>query len=363
MVRRLVAVAVISSVTWVWPIDEPHGSRGAGRSAGSIRRVERTLSFNEPGVHGDVLYRIRFGDREEQLGRITCDEPDCGLPVVPNSFDIDRRGRLWVLDDAKRRVAVFDEEGAFLFAVPIRRPAASPFDLRCVERRTVALVQDWDFSGRLITIAGGERIGDHLITFGPVPPITADRFQGTRPGRVYLHLFAGRAHNQEVDSVIPIPASGHKAPAREVPGRPFLDGWLSYRELRHRRWNVIPLSARSSELAWDVNIRFRFEQRIDGEIISPEGVVVYLDAEVDDRGWIHYVLFAGTWGEDPRDGFWYLRVSPTGKVGMPVRLAQTMDDEEDRVNRHLTLGPDGQPLTMWLDRQALVVETVPIPSR
>jgi hypothetical protein len=55
----------------------------------------------------------------------------------------------------------------------------------------------------------------------------------------FLHLppIHGRPRGTTsgVDSVIPTPASGHKPPASEVPRRPFLDWWLSYQELRHRR--------------------------------------------------------------------------------------------------------------------------------
>jgi len=84
-----------------------------GGSRPKVLNVERVLDFDAPGYQGQPLVEIPYGGRAEELGFVprctaTCSPPcPCTAQIQASAFDIDESGNVWILDNAKERVAVF----------------------------------------------------------------------------------------------------------------------------------------------------------------------------------------------------------------------------------------------------------------
>jgi hypothetical protein len=117
------------------------------------------------------------------------------------------------------------------------------------------------------------------------------------------------------------------------------------------RAQVIPVSVSSSTQNWNVQIEAKLVDKIRGEEKAVQGSVSR-EIQIDDRGFIHLLLFAGTSRKPLRDGYWYLRVGPHGSVGDPIPLGSP-PIPDDQQTRHLSLDSHGVPLLMWPDKKGV----------
>jgi hypothetical protein len=104
------------------------------------------------------------------------------------------------------------------------------------------------------------------------------------------------------------PARGRRAFARDVPGRPFIDGWLTF----DTDEGVHFLKATSFNHSWWTGFEPRFVW--DGE--EWRGSLVW-NYEVTPKGTIHVLLFGRTFGHRRTYGYFYLRIARGGAVAGP----------------------------------------------
>ncbi len=142
--------------------------------------------------------------------------------------------------------------------------------------------------------------------------------------------------------------SPNEATMEEVPGVPFLDGWVEFEPFVDDR--VVPLTVTSTEVNWSREIHLRLQTSRGN--FAP-GRVAW-EREVAPDGTVHFLLFAGTYGKRRIDDWWYLKVTNDGTVGTPVRLQRA--SELGGPYRHLALDSSGLPFAMWVHRKNLIVE-------
>lgn len=319
--------------------------------------VRRTLDFDSPTVSGEILATIPYGEGAQELGFVpvctrNCSPPcPCTTPFQPSAFDIDSRDRVWILDNAKRRVAVFRAPSDFLFDVPgNNRLLLIAADLQWVGDQAVALSQNPRFESKLLAIQQATEIRRSSIVFEGEPAETTHLW--TDDSRMFTTVFREEGlSDEEVPVEVTLNESGDSA-AEEVPGRPFLDGWLLFQDYVGPR--IIPLAVSSAEHNWRLEIRLRLQQTIEGEKKSRAGNVSW-ESEVDPAGTIHLLVFAGTQGRHAADDYWYLQVSPDGAVGDPLHL-KGPSRRDDQQLRRLTLDAGSRPVVMWAGRKSARLE-------
>jgi hypothetical protein len=258
-----------------------------------------------------------------------------------------------VLDPVVPRVTVFSARGRPLFDVRLGKLGYRAFDLQVVGRSVFVAVQDRSFHGRLLEFdLNGSRErslrvmyeGDPTGIYGRVDVVDDRMFHAT---------LTGPLEDEEV--FVELVPRGDRVEAKEVSGWPIGDGVLEYPESALDA--TIPLRESGSQ-GWSKDIRFRFSMKVNGRRITPTGVVSWGDMEIDPAGAIHFLLFAGTYNKAAQDGLWYLKVSPEGEVGRPIKLADPERDDGGQTSRRLTLSATGEPFAMWTDRRGLTVESL-----
>jgi hypothetical protein len=167
-------------------------------------------------------------------------------------------------------------------------------------------------------------------------------------------LLVGPLEDEELFAEL-IP-QGNRVIAKEAAGWPLLDQTLEYP--RQVLDATIPLHVVGGS-EWAKDMSFDFVMRVGGRPLTPRGIVSWGDMEIDQEGAIHILVFAGT---DRRgrnvDGIWYLKVSPAGAVGRPIKLKDPTRDDGGQASRRLTLSADGEPFAMWTDAEGLRIETL-----
>lgn len=324
--------------------------------------VRRTLDFTARGRRGETQWLIPYGRTVGTVGFAdTCVPPEdcqppcpCTVPMVPTAFDVDKRGKLWVLDSVVPRVAVFSPDGRSAFEIPLGELGYRSLDLQVVDDRVLVALQDRDFQGRFIEFdLEGSRSGSMPVLY-----------KGGRAGvygridvvddRMFHAILVGASGDEELFAEL-VPQAGHII-AREAAGWPLLEQTLEYPPGALDA--TIPLHVAGPN-GWVVDISFEFVMRVGSRRISPPGIVSWGDMEIDHEGAIHLLVFAGT---DRRrknvDGLWYLKVSPEGEVGRMVKLKGPERDDGSQTSRRLTLSHAGEPFVMWTDSDGLRIETM-----
>lgn len=332
----------------------------ASRTVLETKIVERVIDFDDKGVRGTDVHRIDYGRETATVGfarrcahdgcRYPC---PCTLPVVPESFDIDPKGRLWILDPVADRIAVFNEDSTHAFDVSLRGISHPAFDLQVVGDSVVTTFQgdnvntvvlEIDLNGNLVSKRFVARDGER---------ISADDIDVVQD-RLFSSAFVGPVITEREQFVeIALTADG-PARASDSDGWPAGDGLLlvtnSSEEL------TIPLVLPDAGLSQ--KLTFVLRQRIANRVKTKNGTISWGNMEVADDGAIHFIIAAGTYGKEPEDGLWYLKVGSDGTVGAPIRLRDAERDNHGQAPRVLTLDHDGRPFAMWTDGDALVIESL-----
>lgn len=330
--------------------------------------VHRTLDFGAQSRRGRTRWLIPYGRAEGTVGFAQacvppedCEPPcPCEVPIVPSAFDIDKRGRLWVLDPVVPRVAVFSADGRFGVEVPLGELGYRSLDLQVVGDRVLLAVQDRDFYGRFIEfdLKGSRRSslpvlhkGRRAGVYGRVDVVN---------DRMFHAILVGPLEDEGLFAEM-VPQAG-RVIAREAAGWPLLDQTLEYPPGALDA--TIPLHVMGPN-GWAVDISFEFVMRLGSRRLTSPGIVSWGDMEIDHEGAIHLLVFAGT---DRRrknvDGLWYLKVSPEGDVGRLVKLREPERDDGSQASRRLTLSANGEPFVMWTDAEGLRIETLaPLENR
>lgn len=325
--------------------------------------ITRTLNFERSGTRGRVVHVLPYGRGKGEVGfaeactpPADCEPPcPCTAPVVPAAFDIDSRGRVWILDTVIPRVTVFDQRSRWRFDVALGRMGHRASDLQLAGGRALALLQDYEFHARAVEVdMGGQRGSARRVREGgsfvavDALDVVGDRVFGT--------AFVGPLEDEEVFLELPLSGTGAIV-ANRVDGWPLLDGTLLYPEYEEM---TIPLEFSSGVDAWKVDIRFRLRQRVDDRRRQRKGVVTWANFEIDHHGGLHLLIFSGTFGRHRNDGWWYLKVGPDGTVGDPIRLRDPERDDEGQQPRRLTLDASGEPYAMWTDNEGVVIESLEV---
>ena len=319
--------------------------------------AHRTLDFEDRGTDGSILARIPYGAPVQKIGlaptcRRNCAPPcPCSAPVQASAFDIDDSGRFWVLDNAKRRVVVFDESARYLFHVDGGRDLLVASDLQRLGNEAIALSQDRRSLSRIITLDKSNNIERSRVSFEG-DPVAASRLIASGERLFSTVFYESDLSEEEVP--VELLSDGEASSAAEVPGRPFLDGWLLFEGYVGPR--VLPLSVSTSQYEWSREIRFKLKQSVGGRSKARRGNISW-ETEVDPAGIIHLLVFAGTDGREATDGYWYLMVEPDGTVGVPIHL-RGPTSRDDQQARRLTLDSTGRPVVMWARGRAAVFELI-----
>lgn len=326
-------------------------------------RVSVTLDLREPLLRGRLAHAFQHSGSRSTVGaarvclHADCPPPcPCSGPMAAASFDIDDRGRLWVVDSAKMRVSVFRRDSTLAFArrQPGRSPSAS-YDLQVqgdrvvvghagegvylIEGRTRSDLKPIRSLGRAVYNSG---------TWFHVDDSPDARFPPSLPppapqGGIFMDL---DEIEDDVESdfgfaeIFPSPGLPH-AEAREAPGHaPFRDGWLKTTKLPDRP--MMRLKARSTDHSWNLKIRAR--------TIGPRNGLGFwgYEYEVAEDGTVHLLLRTGS---QRLHSWWYLKVSYDGEVGTPRHIYQhrprgDVPTASDQL-RHISLDSRGRPFVMW----------------
>lgn len=344
------------------PRKPDHQVRLQESQSGKVERVRRTLDFSDSSTPRKRLMSIPYGKRRRELGFAPicrgsgCAPPcPCSAQVQPSSHDVDRHGRVWIADQVKRRIAVFNGQGKFLPGITATELDSNLFDLQVVSD-SVAVLRQQQGESQLIVISGSS-VTTHDITFNGEEVDLSTEISSDDTSLFSVNFVQDEdLTEREVPVRLGLPESPKSdSEAEKVPGRPFRDGWLHFQGFAGAR--VVPLKVASSDYEWSKEIRFTLKQRVGKKTVRKRGNVSW-ELEIGPDGSIHLLLFAGTYGKSRVDGYWYLRVAPDGAVGTPTKLAGPRTDD-DQQTRRLTLDQHGDPLLMWAGRRGVLIEALP----
>lgn len=339
--------------------------------AGEPVVIEVALNYTDPGRQGRALYDLPYGDVEDRLGGAPvclhegCELPcPCSVPVAPAAFDVDDRGRLWVVDAAKGRIAVFGRDSRFLFSVTTGRNDYRVQDLQVVDGRPIALRQGDDFSAQVFEVIG-RKPGVIRRVYGDGEALSGGSPLSVSQDELFTYLWEPVDEIGEPFGFARIdPLTGRRrALATSAEGVPFSTGTYVYpRYVGDRAAQVIVESVDDPH-----NLELRFRLLVPGlsKTEARKGVVSR-EVEVAPDGTLHLLLFAGTYGRDKQDGYWYLRIAPDGTVGRPVHLREPDSGPNDPGPNHqlrrLALDEDGEPLIMLAGPSGATVRRPPAPG-
>jgi hypothetical protein len=263
---------------------------------------------------------------------------------------------LWILDNAKARLAVFSPSGELADERRGGDLLLRAADVQVQGDGAFVLSQNDEARARLLSFTGAGEEQRSPISFRGRQ---ADAYQlWTSDARLFTTVFLQDGlSDEEVPVEVAHEVSGDAA-ATEVPGRPFLDGWSLFQ--RYAGSRLIPLEVSSEEHRWRLTIELELVDSTDGEAETRRGHVSW-ESEISPDGTFHLLLFAGTEGRNPVDGYWYLTVDASGRVDDPVRLRGPAI-RDDQQSRRLSLDGDGVPTLMWAGRRGVRVERPPAES-
>lgn len=353
-----VALALLACQGSGVAVSDPGQSPIAAGSSSAVARHSETieLDFDEAGGRGSVLFRIPFGEGKSSVGRIPpcmdegCPSPcPCTTQLIPFSFAPTRRGGAWILDPAKERLARFSSQGEFLRKVRIPGNDRRNFDVVVSDRNPLVLGQRLDFSARLVRF-NSDRPEVQSLRYKSE---AAEAYRLTSSqDRLFSTLFVEDA-NMDVEEVpVEIRRGGT---ATEVPGVPFLDGWMIHQD--YAGPTTIPLEVRSTMYDWQAEIEAILVREVNGEKREVPGSLSW-EFAVSGEGDVHLLVRAQTEKGGSIDGFWWVPVSREGFVGKPLKLRGPRRSD-DQQQRHLALGYDNRPVMMWVGKKGLIFESLP----
>lgn len=340
-------------------IDHQKSSRQVPNLEPSTHQV--VLSFDDEEHTGDVRYAIEYGRGRRTLGYLpVCLSNSCALPcpcstqIQPSAFDVDSDGHLWILDVAKERLAKFGQDGSYLSQMGRAVLDQRVFDLQLVDDRPVVLSQSTGFYGRLAFPNVHSKMNQSVIRFDGKP---VEAYPPLVPGNtsVYLTLLVSSKEDEKsIPAQVGLADDERHRTATEVPGIPFLDGWLLYQEPAGEQ--TIPLAVTSNSESWSLQIEFLIKRKSEGNPIS--GTISW-ETAIDREGVIHLLILAGTARKPLLSGYWYLKVFPDARLSGPVALTGPSISDSQQ-SRRLALDSEGRPLIMWAKKHS--VEIVGTPS-
>jgi hypothetical protein len=148
-------------------------------------------------------------------------------PVLgPSAFDVDRRGRVFLLDTEQRRLAVFDR-GRLVRSTPI--PAGPRSDV-AVAADGVAYVLSRERDGERLTVTP--------VTAAGIPGSPAE-VGGGIPGAIRTQGDAAYVYTLPLDAWLPVPGTGARAdrPGPAI-GQPIGEGRVLLRVVRDRSLRI-----------------------------------------------------------------------------------------------------------------------------
>lgn len=195
------------------PTDEP--TTAGGRPSGSASAAANKVRSADGG--GAVVFFSPWGGSGlDQLGR---DRPEEGNPLGPMSLSVDKRGRVYVLDEVNSRIVRRGADGKAETAIRIE--SKTPEDIAVAADGSIAVLDRHD--GQAVTLfdeSGAMKgtlplVGEGIEDSGEVTGVFVDGND----------IYAERAHGSlvKVGDTSGMPAE----PRSEIPGRPTRDG-LSY---------------------------------------------------------------------------------------------------------------------------------------
>lgn len=343
------------------------GATNAGRIASEVPAshlpasepsvVTRTLDFESAPARAPIRYRLAFGKGRHEVGwapvclKRDCKPPcPCSAQAQPSSFDIDEKGKVWVVDSAKGRVAVFAPNGSFEQAVRGGGIDYRSSDIHVTRLRKIVTGQEFFKTYYSEILPDGTVLKQPLLYRGE--RIGAISFFHEDEGRfsTVALIPRGEGELERVQSVELVFDSQH-AHALETPGRPYAIGWLANDRSPEGR---IVFKVESLLEPLHLVVKFRFRQLVDGAPRFVSGATPY-DLEIDEDGTFHVLLKAGTFSRYPVSGSWYMTITREGEVSQPIRLRDPKR-RDDQQQRHLALDEEGRPFYMTAGRDALLIE-------
>jgi hypothetical protein len=319
------------------------------------------LSFDEEEMTGNVQYAVEYGSGRRTLGFLpvcltnSCASPcPCSTQIQPAAFDVDADKDLWILDVAKERVAKFDRDGNYLSQMGNAVLDQRVFDLQLVDDRPAVLSQSTAFNGRLAFPNVHSKMTQSVIRFDGKP---VEAYPPLVPGTasVYLTLLVSSKEDEKsIPAQVGLADDERHLTATQVPGIPFLDGWLLYQEPVGEQ--TIPLAVTSNSESWSLQIEFLIKRKSED---NPIAGTISWETAIDREGVIHLLILAGTARKPLLSGYWYLKVFPDGRLSGPVALTGPSISDSQQ-SRRLALDSEGRPLIMWAKKHS--VEIVGPPS-
>lgn len=236
---------------------------------------------------------------------------------MPNAFDI-TGGLIWVLDDDKQRVAIFDREGHLRHTVRGPGIGYRSLDLQNIGSKAAVLFQSRDFSTRFGFLTAHRVVSDKAVFLNGKPAETSSLFS-VAGNRIYLIAFVDyRTYRNTVETKVEFIRVDPQAGNARLIAHPSLGPVYEGRRLVWHHFiaeRTFPVEVRTEGTRTEriIKISLRRGQRRLGGLASSE-------MEFDARsGTVHLLLKAGV---GDVDGTWYLTVDAEGNVSEPVRIPQ-----------------------------------------
>lgn len=322
-----------------------------------LPKVTLTADLSSRFSGWDLVTTIPFGDRDDQLGVYIQKPGHEGLDVVPPSFAVAPDDSIWILDAFKRRLAHYSASGAYLGQAG-RFPWRSVWDARDVV---------WS-GGRLYVLLGNvNNVAASVVGVDPhhhdrAVPITLDGdpavvyvlVAGTDPLIGEVHGYAlgnGHALGEEPPewATLDVPGDGS---VEGVPGVPLRDGT----SMAVRAVGVPEQPGRIDVLFErdDLTSVLPFQVQVVDHREAPAIEVIGMSTVIAGsapHGIACYVKLSAARavpGGGVAGGRWFLQVNDDGSALAWERLPDPEVGDEGQ-ERHLTVGPDGEPYLMVPD--------------
>lgn len=293
------------------------------------RELDLTESYDYNNGIGPGIIRKCFKD---------CAPPcPCEFDLAPNSFDVDDQSRTWLLDPANQRLVVLRGQEIELER-HLGRAVYAISDVQVAEPTGYLLGQDSQFRAKLYISPPRGAMKQGLVLHEDVQ---------LEPGRnlvvsdrgVAIPAFEPFPSEKEVIAFVTF---GDTAPFNAT----LVDRWPTDAGNLSIDVDVdapaIDIALESPTAVWktSLNLRYRFRGKDRKGSASAEFVA-------GRESGVHLLIYAGIERPTPRDAYLYVNISPNGEVlkNHPIKdPAGPIDEHQDR---HLTLGPDEQPLLMF----------------